>query len=164
VVGCLGCQTALLALEEEEDKFERLEEWLHVSGAQFPLLYMKRYSENYRGVHIRTNTPVRVAPCSRRRHLVVNAVLASTCRVVSQKETELMAIPQECLISVEMGEDCPIGVKVRRRCYGVAVSLPLLIACSPTPFCPSSDLPSPFPCPLLSHGVVSSQCRARRQW
>jgi hypothetical protein len=52
-------QGALVELEEEEDKFEALERWLKENGAVFPLLYMKRYSENYRGVHIRTTTGVR---------------------------------------------------------------------------------------------------------
>ena len=52
-------QGALVELEEEEDKFEALERWLTENGAVFPLLYMKRYSENYRGVHIRTTTGVR---------------------------------------------------------------------------------------------------------
>lgn len=83
----LGSLTgALVELEEEEDKFEALERWLKENGAVFPLLYMKRYSENYRGVHIRTTTG---------------------------KDQELMSIPQRCLITVEMGEACPIGAKMK---------------------------------------------------
>jgi hypothetical protein len=43
---------------EEEDKFDMLNKWLIDNGARFPWLYMKRYSENYRGVHIRTTVQV----------------------------------------------------------------------------------------------------------
>ena len=43
---------------EEEDKFDALNKWLIDNGAHFPLLYMKRYSENYRGVHIRATVQV----------------------------------------------------------------------------------------------------------
>ena len=51
----------------EKDKFQLLEEWLRTpigdSGreatvAEFPLLYMKRYSENNRGVHCVVDIPV----------------------------------------------------------------------------------------------------------
>ena len=58
---------ALTEVEEEEDKFEALERWLKDNGASFPHLYMKRYSENYRGVHVRTTLGVRapsIAPPS----------------------------------------------------------------------------------------------------
>lgn len=49
----------------DKDKFDLLEEWLRTpvegdtSVAEFPLLYMKRYSENNRGVHCRVSIPVR---------------------------------------------------------------------------------------------------------
>jgi len=36
------------------DKFEGMVEWLHRGGATFPKLYMKYYSEDYRGVHCLT--------------------------------------------------------------------------------------------------------------
>ncbi len=52
--------SGLTPLEMEEDKFNQLNEWLLANGANFPLLYMKRYSENYRGVHIRSTVPVRL--------------------------------------------------------------------------------------------------------
>lgn len=45
---------------EEEDRFDALNTWLLDNGAVFPLLYMKRYSENYRGVHIRSTVSVSV--------------------------------------------------------------------------------------------------------
>ena len=52
--------------EGDKDKFELLEQWLRTpteeesSVAEFPLLYMKRYSENNRGVHCRVNIPVSI--------------------------------------------------------------------------------------------------------
>ena len=45
-------------LAQEEDKFDALNTWLLENGAEFPHLYMKRYSEGYRGVHIRVTVPV----------------------------------------------------------------------------------------------------------
>jgi len=48
-----------------QDKFQLLEDWLLTptaddsTVARFPLLYMKRYSENNRGVHCRVEIPVR---------------------------------------------------------------------------------------------------------
>lgn len=54
-------ETVDAGLVEEEDKFDTVNKWLIDNGAEFPLLYMKRYSENYRGVHIRSTVPV--IPC-----------------------------------------------------------------------------------------------------
>ena len=69
----------------EKDKFDRLEEWLTQGGASFPKLYMKRYSENNRGVHCRVNVP---------------------------NDTRIMSIPLKFLITVEMGKDTAIGRQV----------------------------------------------------
>ncbi|KAG7338099.1 rubisco LSMT substrate-binding domain containing protein [Nitzschia inconspicua] len=97
------------------DKYERFEEWLRENGAQFEMLELREYDspkvqENdeaeekkeqvtfscheqgeeeseMRGVHART-------------HLPPNSVC--------------MAIPRRCLITVEMGQDTPIGQAILR--------------------------------------------------
>lgn len=79
--------------EGDGDKFDQMEKWLLDGGAKFPLLYMKRYAENNRGVHCRVNIP---------------------------PEREIMRIPQQFLITVEMGKAHPIGQKMLR--YNVDVS------------------------------------------
>jgi len=38
----------------ESDKFETMIKWMKDGGCQFPMLYMKYYSEDYRGVHALT--------------------------------------------------------------------------------------------------------------
>lgn len=68
---------------EDMDTFRMLEDWLVGRGkSQFPYLYMRRYGEGSRGVHMRTDVP---------------------------SETEVMAIGLEYLITVEMGRGCPMG-------------------------------------------------------
>lgn len=69
----------------DKDKFDTLVDWLLEGDAQFPDLYMKRYSENYRGVHCKRNIP---------------------------NDTPIVMIPKRYLITVEMGKACPIGRKM----------------------------------------------------
>lgn len=69
----------------DKDKFDALIDWLLEGGAEFPDLYMKRYSENYRGVHCKRNIP---------------------------NDTVIVRIPKSYLITVEMGKACPIGRKM----------------------------------------------------
>jgi hypothetical protein len=42
-----------LCCSPDSDKFDVLITWLKDGGAEFPLLYMKRYSENNRGRTLR---------------------------------------------------------------------------------------------------------------
>ena len=56
-------------------------------GAKFPNIFMKYYSESNRGVHARI--PIR-------------------------EEDEVMRIPRDCLVTVEMGKECDIGIKMAR--------------------------------------------------
>lgn len=77
-------------IEKEEladtDRFTALEDWLISRGkSTFPYLYMRRYGEGNRGVHMRNDVP---------------------------GETEIMAIGLDYLITVEMGKMCPIGRKI----------------------------------------------------
>jgi tetratricopeptide (TPR) repeat protein len=81
-----GLEPAVAA--READRFRELEEWLlHGGGSTFPALYMRRYedSASNRGVHARVDIP---------------------------PDTEVMAIGREFLITVEMGQACPIGRKI----------------------------------------------------
>jgi hypothetical protein len=39
------------------DVFDGMVNWLAGGGARFPMLYMKYYSEDYRGVHALTKIP-----------------------------------------------------------------------------------------------------------
>jgi tetratricopeptide (TPR) repeat protein len=83
---------------DENDRFYRLEQWLQAprggqassspsssSSSTFPYLYMRKYGEGSRGVHLRTDVP---------------------------PETEVMAIGLDHLITVEMGRACPLGRKI----------------------------------------------------
>jgi hypothetical protein len=92
--------------EGEGDSFTAAEAWLK-DGSSFPFLYMRRYSEGNRGVHVRCDVPA---------------------------ETELLAVGHEYLITVEMGRACPIGRKIAaagiernlsaaKHCYLVAFVL-----------------------------------------
>jgi len=92
-----------------QDKYERFEVWLRENGAQFDLLELREYDSpkeqvdeeekkeqlasqgqddsEMRGVHSRT-------------HLAPNTVC--------------MAVPRRCLITVEMGQETPIGQAILR--------------------------------------------------
>lgn len=48
---------AAAAQHPEEDKFNQLISWLIAGKARFPALYMKYYSEDYRGVHALSKIP-----------------------------------------------------------------------------------------------------------
>jgi len=81
-----GLAPAVVA--KEADRFRELEEWLlHGGASSCPALYMRRYedSASNRGVHARVDIP---------------------------PDTEVMAIGREFLITVEMGQACPIGRKI----------------------------------------------------
>lgn len=70
-----------------QDVFDALEEWLTTpvrgdsSVSEFPLLYMKRYSEHNRGVHCRVDIPVPLAWCA--------AVLSSCFRGIAVALTSM---------------------------------------------------------------------------
>jgi hypothetical protein len=79
-------ETIDAGLVSEEDKFDTLNKWLLDNGAEFPLLYMKRYSENYRGVHIRSTVPVMAGcPQSCRKHSSMTLSLGQLCGVCRGK-------------------------------------------------------------------------------
>ena len=103
----LGEQLVALRIEEEErsadhpdmEDYRAMVSWLREGGAEFPLLYIKRYSETYRGVHARRAIP---------------------------ETTQILKIPRKFLITVEHGKDCPIGrlmeakgadLTARKHCY-----------------------------------------------
>jgi len=67
------------------EKFTQLINWLLEGGAKFPKLYMKRYSENNRGVH-------------------------SRARIF--EDEQIMFIPKGFLITVEMGKETGVGKKI----------------------------------------------------
>jgi len=69
----------------DSDKFTQLIDWLLSGGSQFPKLYMKRYSENNRGVH-------------------------SKERIIENEQ--IMYIPKQFLITVEMGKETSVGKKI----------------------------------------------------
>ena len=101
-----GIPQSLAEQEEEEDKFERLESWLKENGASFPHLYMKRYSENYRGVHIRTTIGVRmraaVEPlCATRFDILITALLIVSCVYACHPfGTPVLGAAERCRVDV----------------------------------------------------------------
>eukprot|EP00753_Platysulcus_tardus_P017815 PLAT6552.1.p2 GENE.PLAT6552.1~~PLAT6552.1.p2 ORF type:complete len:605 (+),score=328.82 PLAT6552.1:124-1938(+) len=64
------------------DKFDTLEKWLLDNGAEFPLLFMKKYSELNRGVHAKVRIP---------------------------GDKTILKIPLPLIITVEMGKESDVG-------------------------------------------------------
>ena len=78
----------------EDDKFLRLNKWLVDSGAVFPHIYMKLYSENNRGVHANKAIP---------------------------SDEEILRIPRQCLMTVEMGKATAVGVQMVQSATEVSI-------------------------------------------
>ena len=53
----LSQREAASTVNPEEDRFESMIQWLKEGNAQFPLLYLQYYDEDYRGVHAVTKIP-----------------------------------------------------------------------------------------------------------
>ena len=53
----LSQREAASTVNPEEDRFEAMIQWLKDGNAQFPLLYLQYYDEDYRGVHAVTKIP-----------------------------------------------------------------------------------------------------------
>jgi len=80
-----GRRTTAAAALPDTDKFARLRDWLLEGGARFPSLYLKYYSEGYRGVHAATH----VAP-----------------------NTMVLYVPHKCIITSEVARASEIGCRI----------------------------------------------------
>jgi len=75
------------AVYSKDVVYRRFSDHLQHHGSTFPYIYMKPIGEGHRGVYAKS-------------HLPPNSVI--------------MKIPQSLLITVEMGETCPVGIAMKR--------------------------------------------------
>lgn len=105
----VGCQKSLknikalldeLKLSEAEssadnpdgDRFSRLVKWMKDGGCKFPKLYMKYYTEDYRGVHTLCHIPA---------------------------DDMVLYVPEKYIMTTEMAKDSAIGKAIRESGYDI---------------------------------------------
>jgi len=76
----------------EGDRFSRLIRWMKDGGCKFPKLYMKYYTEDYRGVHTLCNVPA---------------------------DDMVLYVPRDYIMTTEMAKDSAIGKAIRRSRYDI---------------------------------------------
>ncbi|GAB5373439.1 hypothetical protein AAMO2058_001751800 [Amorphochlora amoebiformis] len=74
------------------DRFTRLIKWMKDGGCKFPKLYMKYYTEDYRGVHTLCHIPA---------------------------DDMVLYVPQKYIMTTEMAKESAIGKSIRRSRYEI---------------------------------------------
>eukprot|EP00934_Nitzschia_sp_Nitz4_P008335 Nitzschia sp. Nitz4//scaffold47_size129522//117119//119009//NITZ4_003570-RA/size129522-snap-gene-0.190-mRNA-1//1//CDS//3329552857//8325//frame0 len=102
-------QTKNAVERPSQDKYDRFEAWLRENGAQFELLELREYE-----------TPSENAPLEEeKKEQLLRAPEESELRGVHARvfvppNTVCMSVPRSCLITVEMGQQTPIGQAILR--------------------------------------------------
>lgn len=96
------------------DKYERFEQWLRQNGAQFDLLELREYDSPQEQTHgddeeqeEKKEQPMHAAEEE-------SEMRGVHARVPLAPNTVCMSIPRRCLITVEMGQETPIGQAILR--------------------------------------------------